>query len=163
MGNAILYRMAAGIQGAVSCEENKTIESVPLGSTAFPTYGVPGKLSAGTIIPIGAADTAGLVYGLLIRPFPTTNGPSGSALGAQVPPTTGIGNVLRRGYATVKCNNGTPAKGGQVYVRIDTPSGAKVVGGLEATSDGAHTIAPAGWFFNGPADADGNVEIQVNI
>lgn len=160
MSNAILYRMASGIQGAVSREDNNTIESVPYGSSAFPTYGVPYKYSSGTIVPIAANDTADSVMGLLIRPFPLTGG---NTLGTSTPPTTGIANGLRRGFATVVCNNGTPALGGQVYVRIDTPSGAKVVGGIEATSDSTHTIAPAGWFFNGVADANGNVEIQINL
>lgn len=162
-GNAILYRMASGIPGAVSREENKTIESTPFGATAFPTYGVPVKRTAGLALPIGGGDVAAAVIGLLVRPYPTSNGVSGAALGAGVPPTTGIANILRRGYMTVKCNNGTPAQDGQVYVRIAAPSGAKVVGGIEAAADGGNTIAPATMFFNGPADADGNVEVYFNI
>ena len=50
-----------------------------------------------------------------------------------------------------------------MYVRIDTPSGAKVVGGIEAAADSTHNIALTGVKFTNAGDANGNVEIEYNI
>ena len=163
MSNAILYRMPSGIPGAVSREENKTIESVPFDSAApFSAYGRFGKIASGKLQPVGAGDAATAVYGLLTRPYPTQGGAS-DPLGTATPPTTGFANVLRRGYATVVVNAGTPALNGPVYIRVATPSGAKVVGGIEAVADSTNTILVAGCTFMGAADAAGNAEIGFNI
>lgn len=162
MGNAILYRMPSGIPGAVSREENKTIESVAHDSaTPFAGYGLFGKIAAGKLQPVGAGDAAAAVYGLLIRPFPTNSGTDG--LGTSTPPTTGIANVMRRGYATVKNNAGTPALNGPVYIRVAAAAGGKPIGGIEAASDTTNTILVPGCTFMCAADAAGNVEIGYNI
>lgn len=163
MGNALLYRMPSGIPGATSREENKTIEAVPYGATSFPTYGIPYKYASGTVVPIGAADVGASVVGFLVRPYPLSDANATPALGTSTPPTKGIANGLRRGYMTVKNLAGTPALGGTVYVRIDTPAGIKVVGGIEAASDTTHSVAIPNCIFNGAADADGNAEIAYNI
>lgn len=162
MSNAFLYRMPSGIPGTVSREENKTIESVPFdSSTPFVGYGLFGKIAAGKLQPVGAGDAATAVYGLLLRPFPTNSGTDG--LGVSVPPTTGFSNVLRRGYASVKVNAGTAALNSPVYIRVAAPSGAKVIGGIEAVSDTTNTILVANCTFMSAADASGNAEIAYNI
>lgn len=161
---ALLYRMNVGVQGDVSRQSQSTIESQQFNSAlAFPTYGVPGKIASNLFVPIATGDVIASVYGILVRPFPSQGANASDPLGVSVPPTTGIANVLRRGWITVVCNNGTPAKGGAVYVRTAAPSGAKVIGGIEATSDGANTFIMAGATFTGAADASGNVEIEYNI
>lgn len=162
MSNAILYRMPSGIPGDVSRREQATIESAPFDSNAaFSAYGLFGKIASGKVQPIGAGDAATAVYGLLVRPYPTNS--AQEPVGTATPPTTGHGNVLRRGYATVVCNSGTPALNSQVYVRVANPSGAKVIGGIEAASDTTNTIAIANCTFMNAGDASGNVEIAYNI
>ncbi|MBR7512626.1 hypothetical protein KC219_20915, partial [Mycobacterium tuberculosis] len=108
----------------------------------FASYGIPVKRVSGKIRPVAAGDAAGVIIGLLVRPFPT--GASQDPLGTSTPPTTGVGNVMRRGYMTVQCNAGTPADGGTVYVRVAAPSGAKVLGGIEAASERPNTYVTAG-------------------
>ena len=161
---AYTYRMPSGIPGTISRESQSTVESTYLDpTTPFPAYGRFAKNVAGKSQPIGAADVATSIYGLLIRPFPTTGLNPSDPLSASVPPTSGVGNLVRRGYVTVQNNFGTAALGGIVYIRIAVPSGPKVIGGIEAASDGANTIIVPNCNFMSAADASGNVEIAYNI
>lgn len=159
MSNAFLYRMPSGIPGDVTRKSQSTIEAHPI-TGSFAAYGLFGKLDAnGNFAPLGAADTA--VFGLLVRSYPvqsTTN-----TQGPATPPTSGINDVLRRGYMTVSCNAGTAKKGGAVFVRVATPSAGKPIGGIEAVADSTNTIALSNAIFMHDADAAGNVEIAYNI
>lgn len=163
MSNAFVYRMPAGIAGDVTRREHATIEPHVF-DASYPVteFGLPVKLVSGEIRPIAAADTvADVQYGLLVRPYPSQMATS-EALAAGTPDVTKIGDVLVRGYMTVKCNLGTPAKGGAVYVR-KTANGDYLIGGIEAGADSAKCEALVGAIFMGSADADGNVEIAFNI
>ncbi|MBR7560107.1 hypothetical protein KC218_26515, partial [Mycobacterium tuberculosis] len=82
----------------------------------FTGYGLFGKIVSGKFVPVGAGDTASSAYGLLVRPYPTTGGAASDPLGTATPPLGGIGDVMRRGYMTVKSNAGNPALNSQVYV-----------------------------------------------
>jgi hypothetical protein len=56
MGNTFLYRMPAGIAGAISRPQDLTVEPQLLDSTnLFPAYGLGGKISSGKFVPIEAA------------------------------------------------------------------------------------------------------------
>ena len=161
---AFLYRMPAGIPGDVTRPSNSTTEPQQIDAAAPPTkYGVFVKLVSGKVRPIAASDAATVVYGLLQRPYPTNA--ANEALGAATPPTSGLCNVVVRGYMTVKLAFGTAAKNGQVYVTT-VAGGAAAVGDIatSATPDtGATAVAVAGCIFMGAADASGNVEIRFNI
>jgi hypothetical protein len=167
MSNAFIYRMPAGIAGDVTRLEHATIEPQQF-DTSYPVllFGVPVKMTSGKIRPIAAADTIATdVYGILVRPYPSQMTAS-EALGAGTPDTSKIANVLRRGYMTVKCQLGTPAKNGIVYVRKTAHSTLPLIypiGGIEAAADSAKCEAMSGAYFVGTADADGNVEISYNI
>lgn len=164
MGNAILYRMPSGIPGAISRQSVSTIEPALLDSTnTFSAYGLFGKIVSGKFVPVGSGDTASVVYGLLVRPYPTQGANASDPLGTAVPKTSGPCDVLRRGYMTVKLNAGTAALAGQVYVRVANAAAGKPIGGIEAASDGSNTIAINGATFMSAADASGNVEIALNI
>jgi hypothetical protein len=164
MTTAILFVAPFGVAGDITRRDQATVETQVLNAALpFPSYGVFGKMASGLFVPIAAADVATSIYGLLVRPFPTQGANASDPIGTGVPKTSGLCNVLRRGYASVTNNAGVPAQGGQVYVRIDTPAGLKVVGGIEALSDTTHNIAVAGCTFTGPADANGNCEISFNI
>lgn len=164
MGNAILYRMPSGIPGDISRQSQATVEPQIFDpALPFPGYGLFGKLAAGKFVPITTGDTAEAVYGLLVRPYPTTGGAGSEPVGAATPPTKGVCDVLRRGYMTVKNNAGTPALGGQVYVRVAAAAAGKPIGGIEAAADGTNTIAVTGAIFMNGGDANGNVEIAFNI
>lgn len=168
MSNAIQYRMAAGVPGAVNRSTTATVEAQQLDTTNYPTaYGVPVAIDATSrnIRKILAGDTAASIYGIYVRPYPTQGGAS-DPLGSATTPTSGIGNVLRRGYISVQLNGATPAaKGGPVYVRVGGAGAQTPLGGIEAAADAtpANTITMPNAIFTGPADANGISEIAFNI
>jgi hypothetical protein len=160
MGKSLLYRMSSGIAGDVSRPAQSLIESATLNAAAaFAAYGLAGKFVGGKFVPLAGGETAADVRGFLVRPYPTqTANADGSGVQLGI-----VGNVMRRGYMTVVCGAGVPAKDGQAYARIAAPSAGKPLAGIEAVADGANTIAIAGCRFTGPADAAGNVEIEFNL
>ena len=166
---AYLKRMPAGIPGNPTRNEHSTIEPqmiTPNGTTGAPNaYGVAGQIDAtsGQFRLINSSDTD--AYGVLVRPYPTSNVNTSDGLGVSPPPLSGPCNVMVRGYIMVKLRGATAAKkGGTVYVWFAASSGAHVIGGFEAGATGGSTLAlPDKYYFTGPADADGNCEIAVNI
>lgn len=120
-----------------------------------------GKIAGEKFVPLEAGDAATAIYGILVRPYPTTASQDG--LGKSTPAKAGIGDVLRRGYMSVLLRSGTSAKGGAVYIRVGAPAADKPVGGVEAAADGTNTIILPNASFMGAADASGNVEISYNI
>jgi hypothetical protein len=163
---AYQFRMPAGFAGDLQRAEVATIETQLIDSAAPPTvFGVAVKLVAGKVQPISlSGDTAAGVIGVNLRPYPI-QGNGTDPLGTSTPPTSGVVDVLKRGYAMVSLGGvAAAAKGGTVYVRVATPSGGKPLGGFEAAADSTNTIAlPSNWYFTGPADAYGITEIAVNI
>lgn len=156
---AFVYRMPSGIPGDVSRKENSVVETQILNaSLPFSAYGLVGKMAAGKFVPFAGGEAATDAYGILVRPFPTNSGTDG--LGTATPPTSGPGDVLRRGYITIKLNGGaTVAAGGQVYVRVAAAASGKPLGGFEGAADSTNTVAINAIFMSA-ADADGNVEIS---
>ena len=152
---ALTYRMNSGIPGNVSRESQASIESGFYDSTApFPAYGVLGKINSasGKFNMLQGGEAAYQVYGILVRPYPTTGLNSSDPIGTAVPPTSGMCNILRRGYISAKLNNGAAINGGQVYGRVSNPSGAKIIGGFEAIAD-ATTTPKTGITGNGTISA----------
>ena len=158
---AYLTRMPSGIPGHVSVVDGATIEQQLMDTTGIPgAFGDFVKIVAGRVRGIAASDTAAVIYGLLVRSFPTQSPTDG--LGAAAPVAGRMCDVLRRGYVNVRLQAGTAAKNGAVHVRVVAGSG-RLVGAIEAAQDGVNTVLVAGCVFTGPADAAGNVEIAFNI
>lgn len=158
MGNSFLYRMSSGIPGDISRKAHSTVEA-HIAKGSFGAFGIFGKLTALGFVPLEAADTD--VYGLVVRSYPTQSALNG--IGAAVPQSGIVHDILRRGYMTVKCNAGTAKTAGKVYVRVATGTELKPIGGIEAIADGANTIELKNAIFMHDADAQGNVEISYNI
>jgi hypothetical protein len=158
----ITFRMPYGVPGDITRQTGSFVEPQAFGAAAFPAYGIPAKLSSGTVVPI--TNTGDTVYGLLVRPFPITGANASDPLGTSVPPTKGVANILRRGYLNVSVQLGgaSAALGSSVYIRYQNPSGNQIVGGIEAASTG-NTYQLTGATFMGPVDANGNAEIAYNI
>lgn len=161
---AFVYRMPYGIPGDLTRQSSSTIESQIFDpANAFSAYGLFGKIASGKFIPVGAGDAATAVFGMLVRPFPITGSNGSDPLGTAVPPTSGVANVLKRGYINVKVNAGTASVGSAVYIRVAAAAAGKPIGGIEAAADSTNTIVVAGAYFTGAADASGNAEIAYNI
>jgi hypothetical protein len=159
---AFQFRMPAGIPGNLTRVEHATVEPQLFDSAnPCPAYGVPLKINAGgKIQPIGAGDLVASVYGLLVRPFPTSAGQD--SLGTSTPPQIGgISDVLRRGYMMVLLSSGSAAaaKGGQVYIRTGNASGGKPIGGYEAAPDLGVTTAADGAGGGGSNTGNGTITL----
>jgi hypothetical protein len=134
---AYTFRMPAGFAGDLQRAEIATIETQQINSSAPPTsFGVAIKLVGGLVTPINAStDTSANVYGVNLRPYPI-QGNGTDPLGTSTPPTSGVVDVLRRGYVDVVLNGTTAAaKGGTVYVRVANVSAGKPLGGFEAAAE----------------------------
>lgn len=171
---AYAFRMPAGIPGEITrASVGFTTEpQLQMVGNPLPYYGMPVVIDPGTggMRPAASGDTAAVIYGIIVRPFPTqptaTSGYSGAvAIGTPaVPPVTGIIDVLKRGYVNVLLTGtGKPApvKGGAVRVWLAAAASGEIVGGF--TTDTAATLIVTGAYFMGGADANGNTEIAFNI
>jgi hypothetical protein len=160
--------MPFGVPGDLSRPSVATVEAQPYNSSLpFASYGIPGKIANGLFVPISTS--ADIIYGFLVRPYPTTGANASDPLGTGVPLASALlANIMRRGYMNVVCNAGTPTLGGAVYVRYANGTLGTPIGGLEATSVGGSNFAITATngspvYFTGPADGAGNCEIAYNI
>lgn len=141
--NAILYRMDSGIPGDVSRKQSSLVEAAPMNpAAAFSAYGMAAKIVSGKVVPFTGGETMADLWGIYVRPFPTM----GTDAAALTPPlaSAGFGNFMRSGYMTVANDAGTPAFGGQVYIRIGNASTGKPIGGFEAAAEQTQAMVAAG-------------------
>jgi hypothetical protein len=167
-----MYRMPAGIPGEVTRFQTvgTTIAAQTQNSTTpFTAYGLVGTIDTNGARPILASDAAAPAtpLGISVRPFPTSDNqvanPGVVGFGSGTPMPRGIIDMLFRGYINMKLNGAAAAtKGAPVYVFSGVSSGNHVQAGIEAAAGTSLWLLP-GAFFTGPADAQGNVEIQFNI
>ncbi|MBZ9939145.1 hypothetical protein LB518_22805 [Mesorhizobium sp. BR1-1-16] len=161
---AYATRVPAGFPGTVSRSDSLTITQEIIDSGTPPTaFGKPVKMVSGKVQPVASGDAGSVTYGWAVKPFPAQS--STNTLGGATPPTSGILDVLRRGYIAAALTLGTAAKNGQVYV-VTTAGGTVVVGDVVTAASpagGGTGVAVTGSFFTGPADANGVVEIAHNI
>jgi hypothetical protein len=162
---AFTFAMPSGIPGDVSRAEHATIEAQLLDTVNFPlSYGVPVKIVSGKVAGITTGDTTSThIHGWYVRPFPTNSGQD--ALNVQTIPTSGIVNILVRGYIMVfvQFNAASAAKDSPVYVRTATAFHTKPLGGVEGGSDSTDTYVLPLSYFTGTADAQGICEVAFNI
>ena len=157
---AYLERMPAGFAGSVSRYASATLEANFVGNTPI-AFGQFVKIKTGKVEALGAGDTAGSIYGLLVRSFPTQS--ISNEFGTALAAAGTAQDILRRGYMTVTLKGAAAAtKAGQVYVYI-TANAGKVAGDIVAVADGSNTLAVPNCVFMGSADTNGNVEIAYNI
>ncbi|KFK98394.1 hypothetical protein [Serratia sp. Ag1] len=164
MANTILYRMPAGIAGAISRPQDLTVEPHVLDSTKpFAAYGLAGKIAGGKFVPVESGDAATVMAGIFVRPYPTASQPDKvRQIGSGFNFT---GDNLKRGYVTVNIGGdaSSVALYAPVYMRVGTPTAASPLGAFLATADGANTVQVTNAVFNGPGDAEGNIELAYNI
>lgn len=165
------YRMGAGFPGDVNRTHPASIlaKLLNISVQAPRAYGDPVLINGadGSVRGLVAGDgsaTPGRIYGVLVRPFPTqqlTGGPT-STIGAATPPTGGVGDVLRSGFIVCKLPAGAVVQSdGAVFAWAAATSGNNIQGQLQAAASGTSTYSVTNARFVGPADASGNVEVEV--
>lgn len=170
--SVFLYRMPAGIPGEVTRFQTvgTTIAAQQQNAaTPFTAYGQVGTIDTNGGRPILATDTAlpATPIGISVRPFVSSDNtvanPGVVPYGPGTPMPKGAVDMLFRGYINMKLNGAAAAvKGAPVYVYYLASAGNHVQAGIEAASGAGLWVLP-GAFFTGPADAQGNTEIQFNI
>lgn len=159
MAQVIGSVMDNGFAGAYSRQPDQIIDT-RIAGTGGVDFGQAVKYSSGKVVAFGSGDAATAFVGVATREVKSSlNYTAGTAkydAGEAVP-------VMKRGRINVKCNVGTPALNGDVYIRIaanaSIPSG--VVGGFEASADSTNTIKLTNAKFAGAADANGIVELEI--
>ena len=168
------YSAPNGVPGDITRPDMSNIEPAMLvaQSAVFAqAFGIPMKYVTGGIAQFTGSEAATAFAGVLVREVPSQGSTSDPGTFTGSTPNPLQPNALCvRGYVSVVCAVGTPARGGTVYVQItqDTsgPGGATVpVGAFRA--DGADsgnavalTPAQAEWATDG-VDAFGNAELRI--
>lgn len=154
-GSAIGIELNLGYPGTVSRSIDTIItpravkSAVTDGKETEPSilFGEPVILNGdNTYSRFGAGGTAATFVGIAVREVKQATDYY-SGCGSYLPGE--VMDVIERGSTTVKCNLGTPAAGGKVYIRIkaNTAKPTGVVGQFEAEADDTNTveIANARW------------------
>jgi hypothetical protein len=161
--------MDVGYPGAVNRTQPATVQAEILNTTTPPLgYGTMLVMDSatGTLRPPTGTDTLAGFAGLYVRPYPRqSNLNINDPLGTATPPTTGMGDVLKRGYMIVRLNTASPAvvKGQPVGVFIGAATAGNPAGGVTGAAPGATVLALTNSQFMGPADANGMTEIAYNL
>lgn len=163
------YRMPGGFAGDVNRSHPASIEPCLLDVTNPPTFAGQACVLDATshnLRFLGVVDDTALtdIYGVLVRAYPIQQQTGGmsSSFGNGAVPAAQPGDVLKSGYIMVPVQ-GTPVKGGQVFVWAKPVSGNHVPGGFEASATGGSTIALPinSYSFNGGPDANGVAEVII--
>lgn len=163
---AYLYSAPAGVPGDVTRVDETNVEPAELiavSGTFAQAFGIPLKYASGGVSQFSGGETAADFAAVLVREVPSIPGGAGNELDGTVPNPNVPNGIAVRGYVSVKCTQGTPARGGIVYVRV-TASGGKNIGDFEAASDTSLSVAlsatQASWASDGK-DANNNAELRV--
>lgn len=153
--------MPHGFVGCFARQPDMIVNTRPAGGDTAIPFGAALKYDDGAVVAMGADATAAEFVGVAgceIRSALTYLDQSEGqyAVGEPV-------SVFMRGAINAKCNNGTPALGGAVYVRITANESYPnaPVGGFEAEADGSNTIQLTNCQWAGPADANGVAELRI--
>lgn len=140
-----LGQISPGLPGDVSRTDGLLIEpaffkeDVDVQPGRAVSFDTTGKLTYFT-------DDGKAFIGLTTRSYPQGSSyPESTA----IPAGRAVG-VMRRGYAIVKCTNGTPVRGGKVYM-YKTANGGHEIGDFSAITDSSYTVELSGieWAADG--------------
>lgn len=161
-----LFSAPAGVPGDITRPDESNVEPanlIAVSSVYAQAFGIPMVYAAGGISQVGSGNTAADFAGILIREVPSVSSNS-DALTGNVPNPDQPQGLMVRGYCSVICAAGTPARGGVVYMQI-TANGGVAAGSFRADgTDSGNAVAllaaQAEWATTGK-DASNNAEIRV--
>jgi hypothetical protein len=161
-----LFQAPNGVPGDVTRTDESNVEPAMLvaASGVFPSaFGIPMKYVSGGIQQFTGSEAATAFAGVLIREVPAIGGSgSDTSFGGSPYSPVPVGLCVR-GYVSVVCAAGTPARGGTVYVQVTADSvavGAFRADGTDGGNAVALTAAQAEWASDG-VDAFGNAELRI--
>ncbi len=158
MGNTIGSSFNNGFAGSYSRQPDQIIDTHVTGTGGL-DFGQAVVYSSGTAVAFGGSNVAADFVGVAAREVKTTGyGTSKGAYAAGEP-----ASVMKRGRVNVKCQNGTPALNGDVYIRttLNASYPNAVVGGFEAAADSTYSVKVTNLKWRGAADANGIAELSI--
>lgn len=163
---AYLFQAPTGVPGDITRTDETNVEPAMLkavSSVFAQAFGIPMKYVAGGISQWETGDAAADFAGVLVREVPSISGNANSGFSDTIPYPKVPQGLAVRGYVSVLCKVGTPARGGVVYIRTVAATG-KAIGDFEADFDSGNNVAltttQAEWATDGK-DADNNAEIRI--
>lgn len=153
--------MPHGFAGFFARQPDMIVNTRPAGGEAAIPFGAALKYEDGAVIPMDAAATAAEFVGVAGCEIKTALTYLDQSAGQYAPgePVS----VFMRGAINVKCQRGTPALGGAVYIRITANESfsTAAVGGFEAEDDSGKVVQLTNCQWAGPADANGVAELRI--
>lgn len=164
---AYLYGAPAGVPGSVTRADETNVEPAMLVAATgvyAQAFGIPVKYVAGGVQQFnGGSEAPADFAGILVREVPSIGGSNAQGLTDNIPNPDQVQGLAVRGYVSVKCVSGTPARGGSVFIQT-IANGGVPVGAFRTTDDGGNAIeltaTQAEWASDGK-DADDNAEIRI--
>jgi hypothetical protein len=162
-----LYQAPTGVPGDITRTDESNVEPAMLvvQGSDYPKVGMGVKYATGGVqVPSG--DAATTFAGVMVREVPGISNSSAddASFSPQTPWIKQAQGLLVRGYCTVLCAAGTPARGGVVYWQVTDNGGVKAgsfrADGTDSGNAVALTATQAEWATDG-VDADLNAEIRV--
>lgn len=153
--------MTAGFAGSYARQPDMIVNTRPAGGSAPIPFGAPLKYDGTNVVQMGASAEAAQFVGVAGRELKSSLSYLEQSPG-QYNPGDPV-SVFQRGSIQVKCQRGTPALGGAVYVRItyNASYSTAQVGGFEAEADSGNTIQLTNCQWGGAPDANGIVELVI--
>lgn len=161
-GQVIGKTMPFGFAGSYSRQPDMVVDAHPLSGSAKVPFGQALVYGAnGAVVPVGEETTAAQFVGVAAREVKTATNYLDQSTGAYHPGE--MVSVFKRGRINVLCQNGAPAFGGDVYVRIKANDSypKAVVGGFEAVADSTNSVKLTNVKWRGSADANGVAELSI--
>ena len=163
-GQVIGKTMDHGYAGSYARQPDSVIDSHPLTGTANVPFGlavVRDTTNAHAVVLPTDSTTATQFLGVAVREIKTAVDYLNQNVG-QYAPGQAV-PVMKRGCVNVKCQKGTPAVGGAVYLRVKANSSYEtaVVGGFEAEADSTNTVQLTNCQWKGEADPNGIAEMRI--
>ena len=156
--------MPHGYAGSYARQPDMIVNTRPAGGTEQISFGAPLVYDDnGAVVPMGVGSTAAKFVGVASREMKSALNYLDQNVGSYAPGEAVP--VFQRGCVNVKCQNGVPKLGGDVYVRVseNTSIPTAAVGGFEAVADAtsSKTERLTNCRWAGPADANGIAELRI--
>lgn len=162
------FQAPNGVAGDVTRVDESNVEPAMLvahSGTFAQAFGIPMKYVSGGIQQFSGGEAETDFAGVLVREVPSIAAPTDTGVfSPTIPNPKQPQGFCVRGYVSVLCIAGTPARGGTVYVQVTAHSGANPgdfrADGTDSGNAVALTAAQATWASDG-VDAFENAELRI--
>ena len=157
--------MTHGYAGSYARQPDSVIDTHPMASaedTTPITFGLCVVLDDANAVTLPEdTSTAAQFLGVAVREIKSATDYLSQSVG-QYNPGDAV-PIMKRGCVNVICQNGTPAQGGDVYLRVKANDSLPnaVVGGFEATADSTNSVKLTNCKWKGPADSNKVAEMRI--